>query len=331
VLPPLISSTAYVPIPGTSTSYISRTVRVATTNGSGYAGLVAKSTITLSGTGTLDSFNSALYTNIAASADYTAYTSAYGTGTNAIAETLSTSSAAIYLGPKGSGHIYGQAITGPGGTVSVTGGGAGVGPTSSTGVQSGWTNNNANFQMTDIGVPNTTNGSWFTSMPSAGAIKPVTNQYTYLFRDGNYYINGSINLSGGTTTMGVSGNVVLYLTGSFTIANSAYVYIAPNSSLTLYLGGNFTNSGAGTINANGSTSAFTLYGLSTCTDIELNNGTAFVGTINAPEAAVNVTGNGGMYGQVFGNTISISGSGSVHYDQALAGLQFFNAYAWNEL
>lgn len=52
--------------------------------------------------------------------------------------------------------------------------------------------------------------------------------------------------------------------------------------------------------------------------INLNNGAAMFATIYAPNAPMNISGNGGLYGAVVGNTFAFTGSGHVIYDTHLA-------------
>ncbi len=318
--PPVIYSTGYVAIPGTSTNYISRQVRVTTTNEIATGGLISKGAISLTGNARLDSYNSAV-------APY----NSSAPGTNAIALTDSTNYGAINL--TGSSLIYGLAVTGPSGTVTWSGtsavGSSNWDSTSGGGVQTGWSANDANVQINSNSPPNTS--GWFTSAPSSGLLGSLlTTNYTYPFNNANYYISGNLALTG-IQTMGVTGNVQIYVTGNFSIANSAYVYIAPNSSLVMYVGGTVSVGGAGVVNANNLASTMTIYGLTTCTSATFANSGAFFGTVNTPNAAVSVTGAGGVYGQITGSSITIQNSGAVHFDQALGLNAGIVAASWNEL
>jgi hypothetical protein len=315
--PPVIYSTAYVPLGAYNAGYITREVRVTTTNQSaGSGGLVAKGAITMTGNARLDSYNSAVAPYNPASP-----------GTNAIALTDSTAAGAISLA--GSSKIYGMAVTGPGGTIT-WGGTSSVGGTAwnaggTGGVQSGWSANDANVQINDNPAP-----SGGTGWPAPLAGKVNGTNYTYVASSGNYYESSAFALTG-IQTMAVSGPVTFYVAAGFSTANSAYIYIAPGSSLTVYSGGTVSISGAGIVNGPGSTSALTIYGLTNCTSISYLNSGVFVGSVNAPEAALTISGAGGAFGAFIGNTITIGNSGAVHYDQSLGASAGTIASSWNEL
>ena len=62
----------------------------------------------------------------------------------------------------------------------------------------------------------------------------------------------------------------------------------------------------------------------------------YIGTIYAPNAAVNLQGNGTTNGAIIGSTTTVSGSGVFHYDTKLGELQTtldvsYRVTAWAEL
>jgi hypothetical protein len=314
--PPVIYATAHVPLGAYNTGYITREVRVTTTNQISSGGLIAKGAITMSGNARLDSYNSAVAPYNPASP-----------GTNAIALTDSTAAGAVSLA--GSSKIYGMAVTGPGATITC-GGTSTVGGTAwdaggTAGVQTGWSANDANVQINDNTAPSGATG-W--APPLSGKVNGTN--YTYSAVSGNYYESAAFAITG-IQNMVVSGNVNLYVPAGFSIANSGFIYIAPNSSLTVYAGGTVSINGAGIVNGPGSTSALTIYGLPNCTSVSYLNSGVFVGTVNAPEAALNISGAGGAFGAFIANTITIGNSGAVHYDQALGPNSGIIATSWNEL
>ena len=63
---------------------------------------------------------------------------------------------------------------------------------------------------------------------------------------------------------------------------------------------------------------FSYRGLPTNTKLDYSGGSAFVGTVNAPQAAFKLSGGSGMFGACILDTFTSSGGASVHYDEGLA-------------
>jgi hypothetical protein len=217
-------------------------------------------------------------------------------------------------------------ITGPGGTVS-TGGGA-VGDVAwidagNTGIEPGWTNNNMNVAFPSNGPPQ--------GGPFAAPTVTVAggSNITYLATGTNQM--STFTSSGSTKPMIVTGNATLWVTGNFTVSGSGYVKIMPGASLTLIVGGTATVSGGGVVNGTALASKFSLIGLTSNTKITYSGSASFIGTINAPQAAVTISGSAASYGAAIGKTFTISGGAGFHYDQALAAAAGLIVSSWTEL
>ena len=307
---PTIYSQGFVPSPLHTNQYISRTVRVgaANTPSTFIQAISTTGPITMNGNGVVvDGFDSRV--------------GGYNTSTNRNATggigTDSMASGAIDLG---NANVYGHANTGPGGTVSIGPNGA-VGDTnwnaSSKGIEPGWTNNNMNVAFPSNAPP--TGGPF--SAP------PVTSNITYL-------ATGTYEMSSFTSTknpMIVTGHATLWVTGDFTVKGNGYVQIMTNASLTLIVGGTTKVAGGGVVNGTGLASQFSYIGLSSNTSIDFGGNTAFIGTINAPQADVTIHGTADSYGAVIGKTVTLKGNASFHYDQALAAATGLIVWSWIEL
>ncbi len=264
-------------------------------------GLIAKGTITMTG-GFLDSFNSSL-------GPYTIGVH----GTNAVALSNTNVAGAINLS---GADIYGIAVTGPGGTVS-TSSGAAVGNVAwiaetNTGVQLGWSADDANFQFNDVAEP-FLYGSGLT--PASGTVDGVS--YTWVLPSGNYQM-GSVSISGGRTML-VTGDVTLYVNGNLSTSGAGAIIIVPGASLKLYVAGSANFTGNGIVNQSGLARNLSIYGLNTCPSIAYSGTSALIGTVNAPEAALKFSGISSAFGAFTANSITISGGSMVHYDEALSG------------
>ncbi len=308
---PAIYSAGYVRSPLRDGQYISRLVRVTATNPPSVfsRAIAANGAVKLSGGAVVDGFNSAV-------GYYNATTNRNASGG------IATDSGQVGAISVGSAHLYGTAVTGPGGTVSVSGGSVGDLNFKGPGIEGPeWTNNNMNvaFQSNALPVaqylpipdPTPINGSNITYLPS-----------------GNYEADRFI--SNDQTPMIVTGNATLWVRGNFIVA-SGYVYIQPGASLKLYVGGTASINGGGIVNGTQLPSALSYFGLSSNTNLNYNGTADFVGTINAPQANFVISGGASVYGAVICNTFTSSGGSSVHYDQALAGGGIFMVTSWREL
>ena len=318
---PTIWSTGRVVAPfgstnaGSTNLFVKRLVKVTTYKTSSLGGgITAKGTIALSGSAVMDSYSSL----------NGVYSSSIATS-NAVALTNTNLSGAISL--SGGSSIHGNAVTGPGGTVS---GSSGV---------TGTVSANANVQINDVTFPTffTNSGTPYSIAVPPSGLFGSTN-YDTIFTNGNYKLStlcfggGSPNLG---TTMAVSGQVVIYLTQTgnnvFVVGGSGFVYIAPGGSLTIYTAGDVTISGGGLVNNTLRPINMTIYGLPTCANITDSGSGAYIGVIDAPEALVTDSGSGSLSGSFVAGSFNDSGGSAIHYDTSLGGTQGFAVQTWNEL
>jgi hypothetical protein len=262
--------------------------------------LAANESISLGSNSVVDSYNSCL-------GPYS--TNSNGLGTNGSVATNFKASEAIKVR---TAHVYGTVRTGPGGTVTYTFPGS-VGDAawnaSSSGIQAGWYNDDMNICFPTNRLP--TGPFLVPPVIVAGG-----SNITWL-SSGNYQM-ASFTSSDSTKPMVVSGDATLYVVGNVTVFGSGYIHLLPGASLTLYVGGSGTISGGGVVNLTGAPFNFSYIGLPTNTQMIYSGSATFVGTICAPQAAVVLTGGGGLYGACIANSISITSSCSVHYDESLA-------------
>ncbi len=134
---------------------------------------------------------------------------------------------------------------------------------------------------------------------------------------GNPHGDCSYTLSEGTywfSSISVTGNAKLCLSGAVKI----------------YVTGSVDIGGNGVATANNKPPNFLLYGTvdpnnaaNKCTSVSIHGNGDFHGAVYAPDADISVVGNGGVYGALTGNTVSINGNGGLHYDEALGNLGRF--------
>ena len=80
-----------------------------------------------------------------------------------------------------------------------------------------------------------------------------------------------------------------------------------------------TVSGSSYNNQAGTASSTSFVGVGTNNNFTDSGSGTFVGTINAPAYDGTISGQGDYVGAFAGNTLTISGSGSFHYDESLSG------------
>jgi cytoskeletal protein CcmA (bactofilin family) len=148
------------------------------------------------------------------------------------------------------------------------------------------------------------------SMPSSGII----NNDTTISNSGKY---SSINL-GNSETVIISGDVTLYITGGIILGNSAELQVEENSSLSLYLGGNFEGKNSSSVNnLTEDAKNLQIYGMDSCEDIRFKNSSDLFGTIYAPNADVIMDNSANVYGAVVSKSFDMKNSGIFMYDASL--------------
>ena len=151
---------------------------------------------------------------------------------------------------------------------------------------------------------------WLESLPSIGTItddSTVTNSAKY----------SSINLENSKTLL-IDGDVTLYVTGEIILGNSAEVQIDNDSSLILYLGGDFEGKNSSTINnLTQEAKKLQIYCLDSCENMVFKNSSDFYGAIYAPNAEVIMNNSANLYGAVVAKGFEQRNSGTFNYDASL--------------
>jgi hypothetical protein len=242
--------------------------------------------------------------------------------------TDSTAKPAISLG---TAVVKGELATGVAGTAdSSKGGTAGdllwFGP----GIQPGYLDDDMNVAFPNQALPSP--WSPFTMvMPNTQTAAYGGTNYNYdLSGDGAKYQTSTINIGVGKRVVVTGKNVELYVNGDFTTGGNGYIYIAPGASLTLYAGGKATISGGGIANGTGYAANLSIKGLPACTSVVISGNGDYVGTFNCPQAAMTISGNGIMFGAVIAKTFTLTGDGSVHYDEDLGGSGVLTMVSYRE-
>jgi hypothetical protein len=206
--------------------------------------------------------------------------------------------------------VNGQAIVGPGGDPStgIAAGGTITGATSAAAQP---------WNLPAVAIP--------AGMTSLGALSLSGNPHgacSQTLTEGKY-LYSSIQITG-SAKLCINGKVEIYVTGD-----------GNTGTTDINIGGN------GIANLSGLPPNLLIYGLPTVDTVNIHGNSDFYGAVYAPSAAMQVSGNGSVFGALTGNTVQINGSGSaaLHYDEALGLLGAsttyattgFSRYSWREI
>jgi hypothetical protein len=158
--------------------------------------------------------------------------------------------------------------------------------------------------------PSVTVPQWLQSSPSGGTIKNSTT----INSSGKY---DGIDLGNGKGIQ-IEGDVVLYIEGDVTLGNSAEIQIDKNSSLIMYVSGNFEEKNSSTLNnQTADPKKLQIRGLDTCKSMRFKNSSTLYGTVYAPDAEVILDNSADTYGAVVGKRFEQKNSATFYYDASL--------------
>jgi len=288
-----ITSTGYVPNMAT-TRPVQRTVRVQykSTAPFNYAAF-GTSSVSLSGNSITDSYNSANGPYGGSNVFHNGDVGTNGTGVGSISIS-------------GNAYIYGDANTGPGGTVKVS-------PPSSLGPGSR-VSGTIEDECNEVLVPVVVDPA-LVDLNSSGKLTLGGNGFKTIYA-GNYKYQ-SISISG-NYALTLEDNVNLYLTDTGqALSITANGRIIVSGRATIYTDGDCLIAGNGVLNTATVPGNFILYGTNTSDNIAVSGNSDFYGVVYAPNATVSISGNGDIFGAVIGRIVNDSGNAALHYDEAL--------------
>jgi hypothetical protein len=134
-------------------------------------------------------------------------------------------------------------------------------------------------------------------------------------------INGDFTVPGGKSVQinaGAGGYIEFWVTGKFTTSGSGFVDQKTGVHSTWYVDNDITTSGASYTNEDGYAANVSFVGVGTGHKVTVSGSGNFTGTINAPGFDITVSGSGQYMGALIGSTLNISGGAGLHYDESLA-------------
>ncbi len=172
-----------------------------------------------------------------------------------------------------------------------------------------------------------------------------------IFR-GDYYLDGNnsatISESGEYSSFNLSSNakvtitadVTLYISGDFSMRNKTNIEIADGVTAKIYLGGSFDQRSNTSINnLSEDPTKLMVFGTDSFTgEMEWNSNSDFWGAVYVPKADVRFRSNTDFYGSIIGKSFDLNSNARIHYDKALAELNFdvdseeifFEVKSWQE-
>lgn len=134
---------------------------------------------------------------------------------------------------------------------------------------------------------------------------------------GDFTVSGSSQFYIANGAAGTS-YAIIWVTGKFTTSGSATINQDPNVKVTWIVDNDITVSGSSFNNQSGLAANLEFIGVGSNHNITDSGSATFTGTINAPGDNITISGSGDFTGAAIGNTLTISGSASFHYDDALS-------------
>jgi hypothetical protein len=146
-------------------------------------------------------------------------------------------------------------------------------------------------------------------------------------------INGDFALSSGAFSIVNGSNngtnavyITIWVTGQFQMSGGSNGSITqgPNVHVTWVVDGNIAATGGTATSQNGTAPYTTFIGVGTGT-FSIGGNSNFIAAVNAPGYDITVSGSSSLIGSVIGNSLNMNGSGTIHYDEALAPLNSSNS------
>ncbi len=154
-------------------------------------------------------------------------------------------------------------------------------------------------------------------LPAKPAIDLGTNGMKVLTGESDSGMYPFINIGQGATLQ-ITGHVTLYVIGPMILNQASEVVIADSGSLTLYLGTSLEDKNSvGFSNQTYDAELLKIYGLPTCTDIDLKAMSRLDAAVYAPDAQVDIYNSGDFYGAVTAHDLYLKNSGNFYFDTRL--------------
>ena len=177
---------------------------------------------------------------------------------------------------------------------------------------------NANIPATSD--PAWTSGMWdssVTQVTGTTILTAGTQSSPTRFKLSQINLSGSNVLTLAANGDGTDSYIEIWVTGKFTTSGSAFITQDPRVHVTYWVDNDINLSGGTYLNLSGLAQDVVINGVGTGHNVTVSGSAAFVGVIDAPGFNVTISGTGGIDGALIGNSLNISGGAGLHYDEAL--------------
>jgi hypothetical protein len=168
--------------------------------------------------------------------------------------------------------------------------------------------------------PSWTSGMWDSSVSQVNGTAtltagtksaPARYKLSQLNLSGNNVLNIAPNI------VGTAGYIEIWVTGQMTTSGNGLIIQDPTVHATYWVDNDIAVSGNTYLNLSGLAQNVVINGVGTSHNITDSGNGTFTGVFNAPGFDVTISGNGALDGAVIANSLTISGNASFHYDEAL--------------
>jgi hypothetical protein len=131
-------------------------------------------------------------------------------------------------------------------------------------------------------------------------------------------IDGDFRTAGGQTfSVKGTGYIAIWVAGKFVTTGGGQVSQDKTVHATWYVDDDIDTGGSSYQNKSNSAANVSFIGVGNNFQAKVSGGGNFIGTIYAPDFDVKISGTGDYSGAIIGDTLTISGGGSLHYDESL--------------
>ncbi len=178
-----------------------------------------------------------------------------------------------------------------------------------------------NSSIPTLSDPNWAGGSWDSSVSqvnnSNATLTAGTQSSPAKYKLSQITLSGNNVLTINGSSDGSPTYIEIWVTGKMTTSGNGIITQDPTVHATYYVDNDITLSGNAYNNQSGLAANVVINGVGSNHSVTISGNGNFVGVVDAPGFDLTISGNGAFDGAVIGNSLTMSGNAGLHYDQAL--------------